>query len=375
MSIFLSKKEERILNGEEGEILQKCYRLLVQLGEAFGADRLIPIKSVHLSGISYQSIGNSGLEFLEEISHQVKFKVRTTLNPCGMDLRQWRAVGIDESFAEKQFRILRALKTMGAVMTLTCTPYYLAPPKYGDHLSWAESSAVCYVNSVLGARTNREGALSALASAIAGVTPNFGAHKEEGRKPELLVKVKAKLKSISDYSALGFIVGTQAGNRIPFFKGLKAGAEEMKAIAASLATAGSIPMFHVEGLTPEWKKQKIVGLEKLEIDSRDIHRIYDEFEGGEGEAVFIGCPHLSVKELHELCLKKPKMKTFVCAARGLSPSLFRCLRRSGFIVLHDMCPVVSPLSKKYSKLVVDSFKAAHYLGERGVLKKREELVE
>jgi predicted aconitase len=374
MSLFLSRKEEHILDGEEGEVLQKCYRLLVRLGEAFGADRLIPIKSAHLSGISYKSIGEPGLDFLEDISREARFKVKTTINPCGMDLRRWRKLGVGEEFAQKQLRILRALRRMGATMTLTCTPYYLSAPRRGDHLSWAESSAVCYVNSVLGARTNREGALSALASAIAGVTPNFGIHKEEGRKPELLVKIKAELRSVSDYSALGFKVGGEAGDRIPFFKGLKGGKEEMKALAASLATTGAVPMFHAEGLTPDWEKQDTTGLEKIEIESSDIRKVYEEFEGEGFEAAFIGCPHLSERELRELCHSRPRVRTFVCTARNLAPSLVRLLRKSGFEVLHDTCLVVSPLCEKYEKLAVDSSKAAYYLKSKAVLKRREELI-
>ena len=375
MSLLLGRREERILEGEEGEVLQKCYRLLVKLGEAYGADRLIPIKSAHLSGISYHSIGDAGLQFLEKISRQARFRVKTTVNPCGMDLRRWRELGIDEGFARKQLRILKALRKMGATMTLTCTPYYLSPPRLGDHLSWAESSAVCYANSVLGARTNREGAFSALASAIAGVTPNFGVHREEERRPKVLVRVKAELKSVSDYSALGFRVGMEVGDGIPFFVGIKGGEDEMKALAASLATTGAVPMFHAEGLTPEWKKQQVAGLEKIEIESNDIRKVYEEFEGDECEAAFIGCPHLSRQELQELCHRRPKLKIFVCAARNLAPKQFRLLSKSGFVVLHDMCMVVSPLSKSYKKLAVDSFKAAYYLGEKAAVVGREELVE
>ncbi len=376
MALYLTKREERILDGEQGEAMQKCYRLLVRLGEAFGAERLIPISSAHLSGVSYQSIGEPGLQFLEDLSSEAKFRVKTTLNPCGMDVRRWRKLGIDERFARKQLRVLRALRKMGATTSLTCTPYYLREPRRQEHLSWAESSAVCYANSVLGARTNREGALSALAAAIAGVTPNFGLHKDEGRRAGVVVKVTAELNSISDYSALGYKAGKEVGGEIPFFKGLRAGRDELKALGAALAASGSAPMFHVEALTPEARNQEIKDLEKIEVDSREIRNVYESLGGGgEPEAVFLGCPHLSREEARNLSTRKPRMETFLCVARNLVPAhILRLARKSKFILLHDTCLVVSPLSQKYKKLGVDSAKAAYYLGERAVLKRREDLV-
>jgi predicted aconitase len=375
MVLYLTKKEERILDGEQGEAMQKCYRLLVRLGDAFGANRLIPIKSAHLSGISYSSIGDPGLEFLEDISRGARFAVETTVNPCGMDLRRWRELGIEEGFARKQLRILRALRRMGARLSLTCTPYYFREPKRGEHLSWAESSAVCYANSVLGARTNREGAPSALAAAVAGVTPNFGLHRDEGRRAEVVVKVTAELKSISDYSALGYKAGREVGGKIPFFRGLRAGRDELKALGAALAASGSVPMFHAEGLTPEVGGQEIRGLEKIEIDSRDLRSVYEGLGGGEPEAAFLGCPHLSLEEVRGLSNRRPRMETYLCLARNLVPArTLRLLRKAGFTVLHDTCLVVSPLSRKYKKLAVDSTKAAYYLGERAVLTRREDLL-
>jgi len=375
MALYLTKREERILDGEQGETMQKCYRLLVRLGEAFGADRLIPIKSAHLSGISYSSIGDPGLEFLEDISRGARFRVETTINPCGMDLRRWRELGIEDGFARKQLRILRALKGMGARLSLTCTPYYFREPKRGEHLSWAESSAVCYANSVLGARTNREGAPSALAAAVAGVTPNFGLHRDEGRRAEVVVKVTAELKSISDYSALGYKVGKEVKGKIPFFKGLKAGRDELKALGAALAASGSVPMFHAEALTPEAERQEIGDLEKTEVDSREIRSVYEGLRGEEPEVAFLGCPHLSPEEVRGLSDRRPRMETYLCMARNLVPThVLRLLRKAKFTVLHDTCLVVSPLSRKYKKLAVDSAKAAYYLGEKAVLMRREDLL-
>lgn len=377
MGLYLTKEQERILDGKKGEGLARCYRLLVRLGDAFGAKRLIPVKSVHLSGISYKSIGDPGLEFLEDLSREVRFRVRTTTNPCGMDLRKWRETGIKEEFASSQLRILRALRRMGARMTLSCTPYYLCQPSVGEHLAWAESSAVCYANSVLGARTNREGAPSALASAVTGMTPEFGLHLPENRLPQKVIEVEAEMKSISDYGALGYLAGEMLGEEIPYFRGLKGGSDELKVLGSALASSGAVSMFHVEGLTPESRRCKVQGLEKIQIDGRELGKVYERLSGGEPEAAFLGCPHFSTRELQAVSrrLEKVRLETFICLARRLpSRELLRKVERKGVKVLHDTCLVVSPLAEEYRCLAVDSAKAASYLRGRAVLRRREEIL-
>lgn len=330
-----------------------------------GAERLLPIEWAHLSGISYKTIGEAGLEFLEDIK-EADFSVKTTTNPCGMDLLRWKELGIDESFAIKQLRILNCLERMGASLTLTCTPYHLEMPKFGQHLAWAESSAVCFVNSVIGARTNREGALSALASAITGFTPDCGVHREENRAPDVLVKVGVELNSVTDFGVLGYVVGEIVGDSVPYFVGIRGGIDQLKAIGAGLATGGAVVMFHVQDVTPESKKYDIRGLEKIEVDHRDIQKVYEKWGGEGGDAIFLGCPHLSKEELQRSF--KSKKPVFACVAR-----LLACRERGSVRILCDTCPVVAPF--RFDKIVVDSVKAAAYLGERAILRRREEILE
>jgi hypothetical protein len=189
--------------------------LLVALGDLDNAERLVPISSAQISGASYKTIGDAGLEFLEEFAKDVKTCVRSTLNPIGMDREKWREMGIPERFAAPQERILGAYGRMGIDLTCTCTPYFIGNrPSIGDDISWAESSAVVFANSVLGAHTNKEGGPSALAAAIIGKTPYSGLHLTENRMPKVAVKVEIRPTS-DDFTLLGHAIGKRIGQEIP----------------------------------------------------------------------------------------------------------------------------------------------------------------
>ncbi|MCJ2520364.1 MAG: aconitase X catalytic domain-containing protein, partial [Candidatus Thermoplasmatota archaeon] len=251
-------QENLLTEGTPAE--RKAMELLVALGDIYGADGLIEVTSVHVSGASYKIIGEAGLEFLAEFSKTARAKVRTTVNPLGMDLRAWREIGIPEEFASKQVRIAEAYKRRGIEETWSCIPYQVGNrPEVGEHLAWAESSAVIFANSILGARTNREGGPSALASAITGWTPNYGLHLEENRRATARVEVMTPVKGY-EYSLLGHHLGKRLGSGVPLIEGLKGSEDELKALGASLATSSDINMFHVEGLTPEWEMVDSHGL-------------------------------------------------------------------------------------------------------------------
>ena len=154
--MYLTKEEEKMLNGEYGEATRKAMEILVALGDIFGADRLIEVSSVQVAGVSYDNIGDAGLEFLNELAKDGKVKVTTTLNPAGMDIENWKSLGISEEFAEKQIQVIEAFKKLGIIPTCTCVPYLIGNlPRFGEHIAWSESSAVAFANSVIGARTNR----------------------------------------------------------------------------------------------------------------------------------------------------------------------------------------------------------------------------
>ncbi len=381
-----------MLEGEEGEVVERMFRLLVRLGEIYGADRMIPVSSCQVSGVSYKSLGDPGLEFLEDLAGKgARVRVRTALNPAGLDLEEWRGLGFPEDFAEKQFRILRAFERLGAELTATCTPYLAGlSPSFGEHLAWAESSAVSFSNSVLGARTNREGGPSALAAAICGLTPRYGLHLEENRRPTVIVEVEGELEGPSDFSALGYWVGREVGGGIPYFRGIRGGTEELKALAASMAASGAVALFHVEGITPEAGGVKTEGLERVRVGREEVRASYELLSTGEEpELVVLGCPHASLRELSRavslLRGRRVKKPVWICTSRRVKEEASRLglveeAGRAGVKVVADTCAVVSPLERMgFETVGVDSAKAAHYLpglcGVRAVFSTPERLLE
>ncbi len=370
--MYLTKEQEKMLNGEYGEVVERFMRLLVKLGEIYNADKLIPITSVQIAGVSYKSIGDPGLEFLDDIaSKNVKVKVPSFLNPAGVDLENTNE--FPEYFVEKQKRIIDAYRRLGIRITATCTPYFISVlPRFGEHVAWSESSAVSFINSVLGARTNREGALSSLASAVCGFTPNYGLHLDENRNPHFLIKVDAKLKTMSDFGALGYLVGKMVGGKIPYFTGFSGGVDELKALGAAMAASGAVALYHVEGVTPEASYVDKNNVEKISIDERDIKKAYEELGSEEKpDLITIGCPHASIKEIEyvarKLKNKKIKIPIWIFTSRPMKMlaeklGYVEMIEKADGRVFADTCMVVSPIEEmNYRVVATNSGKAAKYL--------------
>ena len=373
--MYLTKEEEKILDGEHGEVIARMFRLLVRLGEIYGADRMIPVGSVQVAGVSYKSIGDPGTEFLEDIASKgARVKVLTYLNPAGMDLENWEKLGFPEGFAKNQLRIMNAFRQMGIVVTSTCTPYLAGNlPRFREHIAWSESSAVSFANSVIGARTNREGGPSALSAAICGVTPNYGLHLWENRQPTVKVKVDVDLGYNSDYGALGWYVGKQVKNKIPYFTGIKnANTDQLKSLGAAMAASGAVALYHVEDLTPEADLVEKKNLETITVTRKEIKETYDKLNTGEQpDIVIFGCPHASLREISALAgrlrgkhLKKP---VWICTSRMIKEAAIRMgydeiITKAGGSIVADTCMVVSPIEKMgYKTTGVNSGKAANYL--------------
>ncbi|ASJ14204.1 aconitase X catalytic domain-containing protein [Thermococcus radiotolerans] len=370
--MYLTKEEELILAGEYGYALQKAMEILVALGEIYGAERLIPIKSAQIAGVSYKNIGDAGMEFLRDFADAgAKVSVYTTLNPAGIG---------DDEFMEKQMEVLELYRRMGIEITSTCTPYYGANlPKFGDHLAWSESSAVSFANSILGARTNREGGPSSLAAAIVGKTPNYGFHLDENRKATVVITVDARVETFVDYSALGYHLGKVLGNDVPYFKGLRpSNVEYLKEMGAAMAASGSIALYHVEGETPEYRWAIADKLETIAVEEGDIRAVKEAFsdDWSEIDMILIGCPHASLAEIKEVAellrirgkpLKIPLFITAGRAVKALADALgyTETIERYNGRIIPDVCFVVSPIKGWYNGVATNSGKSAFYFRSFG----------
>jgi len=373
--MHLTKEEEAILSGKKGEVPARSMRLLVKLGNIYGADRMIPIGSAQIAGVSYKSIGDPGRDFLEDYARLgARVRVMTFLNPAGMDIEQWEELKFPKKFAEQQMRIMEAFRKMGIVMSASCTPYLAGNlPRFGEHLSWSESSAVSFANSVIGARTNREGGPSALAAAICGVTPNYGYHRDENRHPHYIVKVNAPLEFSSDFGALGWFVGKIVKDKIPYFTKIKeAGTDELKALGAAMAASGAVALYHAEGLTPEARWAKTDGLQIIDFGEKELKETYAKLSPAKDpDLIVIGCPHASLKEIALVAslvegkhLKKP---LWVCTSRVMKDAARRMgfaaiIENAGGKIVADTCMVVAPIEEMgFKTTAVNSGKAASYL--------------
>lgn len=386
--MILTDEETAMLNGDKGPAVKKAMEILVALGESFGAERLVPINNVHMAGSSVLVAEEAGTKFVEDIRKQGgKFITKVTTNPTAVDPTQWEAIGIPESDSILQTRLTNAYAGMGANSCNTCIPYLVGnSPRFGEHMAWGESSAVVYANSVCGARTNREGGPSGLASALTARTPEYGFHLKKNRYGKFLVKVETQLRDMTDYGTLGYFTGKIAGQDTPVFTGIPSNPtlEQLKALSAALASSGSVSMFHAVGVTPEAPT-----LEEA-FGGRDPEKVlvFGDAEREKAEAalnrepsdlvdwILIGCPNASVEEIREVAdaLQGKKIHEGVTLWVTTAGAMYAMAERNGYIktiqdaggvVVRETCPflarsrVIAP-KKGYKTLTTNSAKMAFY---------------
>ena len=372
----MTREEELALDGHYGEALSIAMRVVVRMAEVSGAERLVPIKHAHISGISYKNIGEEGLEFLEGLASKgARFAVPTTINPGAFDLGKRAEMGVDEGMFRGQVRILEALKRMGAKLILSCTPYLYERISFRDHLAWSESNAVLYANSFVGAMTNRDGGPLALFEAISGRAPLSGLHLEENRVPSLLVDfsgVKNTLLERGLISVAGLVTGRIAGSSVPLVRGLGfRNEDEVKLYLAAVGATGGTGLVLLEGISPDLRRSRFPesGLERFAVDWGAIAAELERYSGADEGIAVVGCPHLSQRELAEVldwvrrhggAKRRLILFTSRAAAEGLE------LGEPNVEVYTDTCMVVSDLSRYAGKSVLtDSGKAAFYLASQG----------
>ena len=377
INMFLTKKEQQMCDGEFGETIRKSMDILVALGDIYGASKLVDITSAQVSGVSYKTIGEAGLEYLQDLAGDGLgvASVNASLNPPGTDLDNWEKLGFPRDFAIKQNQIVDAYGELGIAKTCTCTPYLVGNvPRFRDHISWSESSAVAYSNSVIGARTNREGGPAALAAAIVGKTPLYGFHLEENRKANLVVNVATDLKG-ADFGALGYIIGKVVGGGVPLFKLQNVpNNNDLKTLGAALASSGSVALYHVKDVTPE---ADVAGEEEVEdimfISDKEILETREKLTttDREPDLICLGCPHASLEEIKQVANivrgKTIKNKLWICTSVSVKATADRMgytktIEDAGGNVVCDTCMVVAPIEEMGFEVIgVNSAKAANYV--------------
>lgn len=377
INMFLTKKEEQMCDGEFGETIRKSMNILVALGDIYGASKLVDITSAQVSGVSYKTIGDAGLEYLEDLARDGSGKatINASLNPPGTDLDNWKELGFPEEFAIKQNQIVDAYANLGIYKTCTCTPYLVGNvPRFADHVSWSESSAVAFVNSVIGARTNREGGPAALAAAIVGKTPLYGFHLEQNRKANLIVNVDCKING-ADFGALGYIIGKFVGGGVPYFNLMNTpNNNDLKTLGAALASSGSVALYHMENITPEHKNAGKDDVEDIMFVSRDqINETRQKLSTTDKkpDLICLGCPHASLDEIKQVASivqgKTIKNKLWICTSVSVKATSDRMgytkiIEQAGGNIVCDTCMVVAPIEDMGFEVIgVNSAKAANYV--------------
>jgi len=375
----LTKYEEDMINGEYGEGKAECMEILVSLGKIYDAEKMIPITSAQVSGVSYKTIGDAGLDFVVDLGKKSDISLECMLNPAGVDIENWKELGFSEEFTKKQIEIIKGYESIGVMSTCTCTPYLIGnTPLLNDHIAWSESSAVCYANSVIGARTNREGGPSALLAAIVGRTPYYANHIQENRKADIIFNVDYDFKNEAEIGALGYYVGQIVNDKKPYFKlNSNPGRNNLKLLGAALASSGAVSMYHAENITPEYQFAKNHdSFEELEIIDVDESTIKDNVEqltttDKIPDLVCLGCPHASITEIQKVSKllkgKKLSKDLWICTSKAIKSIADQCgyldiIEDAGGKIVSDTCMVVAPVEDlDYEVIGVNSAKAANYV--------------
>ena len=358
----LTDSEKAALDGEQGEIMQMAYRILSATGEATNAERLVPIKWAHLSGVNYNTIGDAGEEFLSSI-RDARVRVRTTLNPMGFDIDSVADYGLDENFVSKQISIKSSYETIGVTPSFSCIPYEIFDaPEPGTQVAFAESNAAIYANSYDGLRTNKESAFSALASAITGKSP-YSALREGGT-PSMSVRMKVKEPNELTYGMLGFFSGRMGDDSVNIC-GLGAmDRRQCKAMCGGMGTSGTCAKFFFD--------EEIEG-ESVDFDEREAQNIHDELNTAEkGDMIALGSPQLGFEEIAGLAGmlegRSFRKRCMVFSPRTVKEYAGRAghaevLERAGCEILADCCICLSPLisHNDVDAVTTNSIKGAFYL--------------
>lgn len=388
----LTPEERAWLDGRAGEAMRLALSLVARMGELFEAERLLPITQAHVDACLYTN--DAGLEFAERLAAlDARVRVPTTLNVTARDIRRWQAFRVPPDWAEKSRRLEAAYQTLGCLPTWTCAPYEQGlVPRFGQQVAWGESNAVAYVNTVIGARTNRYADFLDVACAITGRAPAFGLHLDRPRRGQVLVRldaIPARLRGHpSFYPVLGYHVGGIAGERVPVLEGIPptVRSTELKAFCAAGATSGALALAHVVGVTPEapTREAALQGdapEETVTVTLAELRRVRERLSPAPVEGVDfvkLGCPHLSLADAVEVAERmagrrvRSGVEFWISTSRVVAHHLgesghLEALERAGVRLLTDTCAMTTRIDGwGFTHMLTNSAKQAHYAMASGL---------
>ncbi len=378
----LTDEDRALLGGDKGPALRLAAEIVVAVGEAEGATRLVDIVSAHIDGCLYH--GASGLDFvLELVAGGGQVAVPTTLNVGAIDLLHPDLYRGDPATGENARRLMDAYTDLGCRPTWTCAPYHLPErPGIGDQIAWGESNAIVFANSVLGARTNRYGDFLDISCALIGRAPLSGLHTDEGRRARPVFELAVPDRILDNdvfYPTLGHLLGESCGSEVPVIIGLDHRADEdrLKALGAAAASSGSVAMFHAVGVTPEAATlaDALGGgqpSQRIAVDLEMLSEARRSLSSGDGVvgAVSVGTPHISLPGLTGLAAmmagKHTTIPFYVNTSRATLAAAEKTghavvVRDFGATIVTDTCTYITPIMREVEGAVMtDSAKWAFY---------------
>ena len=308
----LTSEEQAMLRGEHGETVREALALQLEVAKFYGARRFVPVSNVHMMG-DIEVMGDSGLAHLRRLAQAgAHCKVATTTNARCFDFAYVDRLGQDRGEADKEARLIEYLRGMNVITSDTCINYQtIYQPHFGEHVAWGDTGTVIWANSVCGARSNFESGPAAMAAAMTRRVPEYGFHLDAHRKGTFLVEVDTGLNDFAEWGALAKIVGEshQSYFEVPVFTGIARAptADELKHLGASLASYGSMAMYHMVGVTPEAQTLNAAfggntPTQVMRITKADIERVFAAYRNIDGSCNFVvfSGPQLSLLEMKRL---------------------------------------------------------------------------
>lgn len=376
-ALTLTEADRAMLDGAEGEVTQLAMEIICAMAVNQGADRLVDVVQGHIDGCIYASTAN--LIFAEKMADMgARVRVPTTMNAISVDRERWQQQGVPADFGGPAARLADAYVKMGCRNTFTCSPYLLdTAPAQGDVIAWAESNAVIYANTVLGARTAKHPDFLDLCIAMTGRAPLSGVYLDEHRHAQRIIQVNVP-ETFDDafWPLLGYLAGKASPDRIPLLR-LDTEAmptpENLKAVCAAFGTTSAAPMLHVEGVTPEAHLLS-PDADEARITLADMASGWRLLNNGPDSVglVAIGSPHASLEECRAFADKlsrgKVAIPTIITAGRQVmmearDEGTLERLHAAGVQVIPDLCwcSISEPVFPVAAKaLMTNSGKYAHY---------------